>query len=65
MASQVAHEAQAQVQALADSTRETVERLGAELGAEQRDHAEAITNLMDMLERTATQEERTGMTMPT
>ena len=60
VASQVAHETQAQVQALADSTRETVERLGAELGAEQRDHAEAITNLMDMLERTATQEELTS-----
>ena len=46
-----------QLQALADDTHAAVSRLAEQLGAEQRDHAEAIENLMEMVEHTATHDE--------
>lgn len=46
-----------QLQALTDDTHAAVSQLAEQLGAEQRDHAEAIENLMEMVEHTATHDE--------
>lgn len=56
-AEQMNSQGQQQLQALEQETQSAITQLAAKLGGEQRDHAEAITNLMDMVERTATQEE--------
>ena len=59
-AQQAQTQLQAQLQVLANDTQTAIEQLATQLGAEQRDHAEAIENLMDMVERTATQDEMTS-----
>ena len=56
-AQQMQTQGQQQLQALEQETQSALAALGNTLGSEQRDHAEAITNLMDMVERTATQDD--------
>lgn len=59
-ASQQAHGLlQTQIQGITDDTQRTVLQLREQLGAGQSDHAEALVNLMEMVEQTATHDQLT------
>ena len=53
---------QSQLQAQVNDIQVSSTQLGTQIKEEQADHAEAIGNLMDMLERTATQDDLTQST---